>query len=753
MEYNNTLYSINPKNYTNLFSRTKNKNKKLIFRNIFPNKNYKSERNNSTLFISRNQDYNNTFNFFKTDSVPFPKFPSIKNKNKFNKKKLLVSKVKKEKNKNYFSIKYLELIKDINNQNAIKNYYYLNKNKNKKNKYLNENNKKLIQVFINNDFETLQKGINELYDIKNKLNEKNNYINEIKKIFNKNNNNKNYSHNIFLKEILNNINRKIEIYSREKNDIYIIYVKNLLLDELNKLEKNFHQIKKHIKILIKKNIINNYYNSPSKAFSYSSSSSISSEKNKKVYNQKYYEILLNNQKHKIGIKTFKNESVSVPSSFNLTQRMNNNLSLSQTIITSNYKDNNNFKPSITSYIDKRNKYYSNNKILNSNKASELIKEISNKIEKKYGTKIIQNYNQNFFSPQNIISNNNINNKGKNINSEIKENINYDFYLKKFSKLLSINNIQKGKKYIKNNIYIPKDNKIKKEKNDKKEKEINKEEEIDNNNMNNLNNIPLYENKYNNQVLENENNEKKDGKNEIKEEIKEETKFNPKYSIMTLFEEIKKNALIKDEKKQSKNNKLINDKSRTKIKKGKTKKYETNLKKSEEKNKEKITENDDNKIEDRIENYKSEFKRNNNKIRIDLSNKRYKDKFLEEVNIIRKEILGTKKLSVPKKINKNKINRKEFKDIKNKLSIINNINEMNFNEKEKEIILNNIFHYKYLLNKNPKTPEEIEKEEDIRKKLKAIVEKFIYELQIRELVNNQSVYSRKKKIIKKNIKLF
>ena len=152
-----TLHSIYPKNYNNLFSRATNKNRKIIFRNIFNNE-INKKRGSSVFLVSQNQlkDDNNTFNFYKTDLVPFPKFPQIK-KYKTNAKKLLLSKTKNNKEKNYFSIKYLELIKDIDNQNLLKNYYYLNKNN--KNKSLNEDNKKLINIFLENDIEFLKKGV------------------------------------------------------------------------------------------------------------------------------------------------------------------------------------------------------------------------------------------------------------------------------------------------------------------------------------------------------------------------------------------------------------------------------------------------------------------------------------------------------------------------------------------------------------------------------------------------------------------
>ncbi len=128
--YNNTLYSIKPKNYNNLFSTSNHKNKKLLSRNIYTFE-YNKKGNNTNNYITQNtlqdQCNINSFNFYKTDILPFPKFPKIKNINKFSKNKLLSRKIKKK--KNIFSIKYLELLKDINNEQILKNFYFLKANK------------------------------------------------------------------------------------------------------------------------------------------------------------------------------------------------------------------------------------------------------------------------------------------------------------------------------------------------------------------------------------------------------------------------------------------------------------------------------------------------------------------------------------------------------------------------------------------------------------------------------------------------
>ena len=108
-----TLHSINPKNYNNLFSsRTTNKKKKILFRNIFNNQ---IKKENDSIFIISPNQFNNTFNFYKTDIVPFPKFPQIK-KIKKSTKNSLFSKIKMNKKKNNFFFFFLELIKYLNNQ-------------------------------------------------------------------------------------------------------------------------------------------------------------------------------------------------------------------------------------------------------------------------------------------------------------------------------------------------------------------------------------------------------------------------------------------------------------------------------------------------------------------------------------------------------------------------------------------------------------------------------------------------------------
>ena len=789
-----TLHSINPRNYNNLFSsRTTNKKKKILFKNIFNNQ---IKKENSSIFIISPNQFNNTFNFNKTDIVPFPKFPQIK-KIKKNTKNSLFSKIKKDKKKNYFSVKYLELIKDINNQNILKNYYYLNKKKS-----ITEDNKKIIRIFLDTDIDSLKKGIHELYDLKNILYEKNNnnQINEIKNICNKNYN-RNFSRNIFLKEILNNINRQVEIYSKENKELDVIFVKNLLVNELNKLEKNIYNIKKDIKILVKENYIKNAYNNdPSKAFNLSSSSSSSDNNNQNVSNNKYLQILIKNQnKDSSGVKNFKNEYDSLPSQFSLTQGKFNNLSLSQTIITSNYpKEKVSFKPCITDYNFKGKN--NNNKILNGSKASELIKEISNKIEKKYGQKenIIKKndiINEILISPEE----NNSNSNSSIIISKKKDTIktinhrdllfknNSDFYIKKKSRILNltnpINEINNNKVNIKNK-YIPKNNviiekkkvkfpshiiieetnkkeinirtnkEVNKKKEEKKEEKNNKiEEHTKNNNNLNNNNIIIESNNINkiNKLSE----EKKEESIENIEKKEEEKPFDANYSIMKLFEEIKRNAMKKKKTKKINRNDSTSNIIKS-IEKKRNKKVKSNNKKKEEKEKNIETEKEIRQnTEENIQNQKFEFNKFNTMQKIKPAlNKLSKEKLLEEVNILRKEILQPKNLLVKNNINKNnkmtKINKKELKDIKNKLAIINNIQEMNFKSEEKEVLLNNIFDYNFLLNKNPKTPEEIEKEEEIRKKIKAIIEKYIYELQISELINKKSIFSRKKNNVKKKL---
>ena len=433
------LHSISPINYNNLFSRGANKNNSIVFRNIFNNEN-KNKNNNSIFFISQNnlKDNNTTFNFYKTDLVPFPKFPKIHKGPKFNKKKLLLPKAKKK--NTFISIKYLKLIKDINNQSILKNYYFLKHQNKIKN---NEESIKIIKIFLENDFESIKNGINDLINIKHKIEKDNNSTNDIKRFYNIKNINNNFNHNIFLKDILNNINRKIEIYNKENNELDVILVKNLLIKELNKLEKNLKQIKKDIKIMVKENMIKSAYNnSPSKAFSLSSSSSSSNEENAGFFNQKYFHIFLKNYNKGVSqAKNFKNEYYIKSSSFNITQRNNCNLSLNQANKTSNNQNYNNH-PSIYIYNYKSNYFNRDNSL---NKASDLINEISNKIEKKYRIKIT-NVRQNIYLPNKNISNSVLNTPKKTlldkmINTKIKDDNIYKYFINKNNDpLLMINPI-------------------------------------------------------------------------------------------------------------------------------------------------------------------------------------------------------------------------------------------------------------------------------------------------------------------------
>jgi hypothetical protein len=73
-----------------------------------------------------------------------------------------------------------------------------------------------------------------------------------------------------------------------------------------------------------------------------------------------------------------------------------------------------------------------------------------------------------------------------------------------------------------------------------------------------------------------------------------------------------------------------------------------------------------------------------------------------------------------------------------------------NKEQKEEFLNYIFEYKLLLNKANKTEEEVLKEQEIRYKLRSIIEKYLYELQKRGLINTKSIYSKKKNILKNKL---
>ena len=131
----------------------------------------------------------------------------------------------------------------------------------------------------------------------------------------------------------------------------------------------------------------------------------------------------------------------------------------------------------------------------------------------------------------------------------------------------------------------------------------------------------------------------------------------------------------------------------------------------------------------------------------------KEEILEEVNNIKQEILQPKNLSVKSTSsskNKKIITKVGLNELKEKLVLINHVDPMNMNKEQKEEFLNHIFEYKLLLNKTNKTEEEMEKEHEIGFKLKAIIEKYLYELQRSEVVNTKSIYSKKKNFFKNKL---
>ena len=730
MESSNTLYSIKPYNYNNLFSISSNIKTKNIFRNTFINENAKKY---SPLFYTSQtpirpiKDYNNTnYNFYKTEMVPFPKFPSIRKVHKFNKKKLLLKKT----NQNAFSIKYLELMKEINNETKLKKYYFLNNNRSKK---LKDNKTKLFKIFLENNIDDLKTNINDLNIIKNSL-KQNDGINYLSKIYNKKEN-KFVSHNIFLKEILNSIKRKIEFYSREKKEFDVILVKNLLFKELNNLYNDFHQIKKEIKILIKENIIQKkIYNEPSKVFTLSSSSSSSIEK-ESIYSK---------------VKNFKNKYEPPPSP-HLTMR-NNTLSLTQAFISS--KNENNF--SIRKY--------------NKKKASTVVKEISNKIENQYRNNIKRNnISRDLLYPQKFITYNSLNISTKKLQDKgiATEKIEKD---KKFNYFMNMreNKINYISQNNKKTIFLPgnkiNENKfnnisIKNKKENDESKNLNKNENNGNENKKEV----VIENKNNKQAIEeeiknrNENYNDNENKNDFvkeknedeqkDEEIKDENNFEKNYSIKKLLEEIQSKQTLKKKKNKNSGFKPSNIINKNENKKDLINEKEEQIDKDKEEDK-----NLDNIILIEAPNSTSiKYLQTNLNL---ISKEEHKKKILEEEEIIRKEILQPKIISEKKKNSKIKntiVNKTELEEIKKKISIIKNIQEMNFDEEEKEILLDNIFKYKILLSISKKSKEDIEIEEGIKRKLRKIVEKYIYELQISELVNTKSVFSKKKnKIIKSKI---
>jgi hypothetical protein len=163
-----TLYSIKPKDYNELFSLPSNRKKKVATYRKFNNENnYKN--NDSNIYTSYNKfqdrNYNSTFHFYKTDTIPFPNFPKKKKIKKFYTNQLFTPKIKKKKNN--FSIKYIELLKDINNERKLENFYIL-KGNNKPN-YLKDCGLKLIKLIFENDIETIIRSVASLNNMKRKI--------------------------------------------------------------------------------------------------------------------------------------------------------------------------------------------------------------------------------------------------------------------------------------------------------------------------------------------------------------------------------------------------------------------------------------------------------------------------------------------------------------------------------------------------------------------------------------------------------
>ena len=705
MEFD-TLYSISPKQYNSLFSLPSNSNKKIMLKTKSTHFRDNSQKvKESIVFISANKNkdnkYSNSFNFYKTDIIPFPKFQGMTKTYKINKNKFIRTKIKKK--ENFFSVKYLQLIKDINNEKELKNYYFLKGNNKIKDIY--DYRLKLMKIIFENDMETLTNGIVGLNEIKQNINNKNiNTEKLIESIYNddsKSNNLK--TRNIFFREILNNINRQIEIYTNRNSKTDIILVKNLLCIELNKLENSFYELKKEIKKLIKENIIKNTIRfkkiNNNNSSQISSSSLSSDDNNHKLFGKEYMKLFLKN-KNKGGIKNFKKfffenklkKFEAIISSYNLiddnyfyNKRTNK---ISKNDLT-NFESNS-YEPR---YMVKRNKYSLFKNLPDdyiqsvSSQSKEIKGEINNSNEKReiyeynYSRK---NKNNNFTqTPINNSISNTKNNKTKINNSNmpnIKKNITapLNYNIKKNEKFLSYNNINANQKNEKINSNV-----------------INNIDKIDKKSNNNISNLSKNINNENNNSNKNINNEK-----EIPNEI------GTSFSMMKFFEEIMKNNKKNKNKKSQKNLDSIQNQNDENIE----------IEKKDEKNNPKFTEE-----------YFDEVRKTKNEIL------KHKD------SLVKRDETNKKSM---------RIDKKRFNEIQEKLVIMNNIHELGLKEKDKEELLKHIFIYKELLNKPDKTEEDIQKEQELKYKIKMFIEKFLYELQKSDLVNKKSIYSKKKKIIKK-----
>ena len=743
-----TLYSIKPKDYNELFSLPSNRKKKVeTYRKFNNENNYKS--NDSNIYISYNnfqdRNYNSNFNFYKTDTIPFPNFPKKKKIKHISINQLVTPKIKKMKNN--FSIKYIELLKDINNERKLKNYYILKGNN--KLKYLKDCSLKLIKIIFENDIETITRSVASLNHMKQKIYSNINPNFLVQSIYKENKKNSGtQTNNIFFKEILNDIYRQIEICNKKNSQKDIVFVKNLLIIELNKIEKDFKNLNKYIKHLLEDNVIEEteefikkhrkHKKNEDKPYSASSSSSSSKEKKNNIFGKEYLQMLIRN-KIKGYVKNFKN--------------YNPNTVVSS--VGTNVKANN-FRPIITNYKTKQQNYF----IKNSNQHIQNELNISNKNEKDFEMKdnlhSIYQRNNNEFINDNIHSyrNNTYNNiiqekkniqdKIGNINTEMDNNVIYSSgYFNKIDSPLANNfllnsNINNDILDIKETATIPVNSKtisINIRNNEKPISPINKLEKYINTNKNenikiNSNNNNVTQNKYNYQKPISKN----DNKNETEKEEKKEKDNGLNFSMMKIFEQ-----LIKKDSERSKTIKKIGIKNEQKAFEKKKTQKNIELKKNFEKKKSTIEENIIKEYTEKLLNTPG----------VTLT----KEEIMEEVNNIKKEMVKSKNLSVKGKTSSKKkkiITKAGLNELKEKLVLINNVDQMNLNKEEKEEFLNHIFEYKLLLNKANKTEEELQKEQEIRFKIRSIIEKYLYELQKSALINTKSIYSKKKNILKNKL---
>ena len=262
-----------------LTCRTNNTTSNKIYLN---NKNFSSQKN--SYIFDRNRDFYPILTQTKgsetsriTDILPYPSVTQHFKKIIDNKSK---EKKKVEKNKKYLKMIYLNLLSDENNKKDYQIESFLtesNENEKVKNDIINDkineinnNSKKQLQsIFCQTDDSKIQNDIRQIHNIpivlinlcaeeiyKNYYNNINLYSEqktENNKNFNKqniklsyNNNLKNnlYINNKFFQYVLDNVKHKIEIISENNKTISVLYVKNLINNELKYFQQQISDYKK-----------------------------------------------------------------------------------------------------------------------------------------------------------------------------------------------------------------------------------------------------------------------------------------------------------------------------------------------------------------------------------------------------------------------------------------------------------------------------------------------------------------------------